>query len=149
MDYIINWCNDNSGFISAILSIMTINISVCALIVSRKIGIFPYRKQLAAIPTYYKKDGKPVIDIKLVNYGLTAIVIRYVAVLDSKKNWVGSTSMEAIILKPSNYKTISLEINDYNKLVEKYALDLNNRIVIEVCEFGGKKHKYKKGFPVG
>lgn len=150
VESIVNWCNGNSGFVSAILSVMTIFISVLALISSKRVGTIPYKKKLTAIPTYYEKDGTPVIEIMIVNYGFTALVIDYIFIKDKKRTVVGCTSMmRPIIIKPSEYETITVTITDHNGLIGKHAIDLNKNVTIAIREYGGKIHKFRKGFPVG
>lgn len=46
MQSFIQWCNNNSGFVSAILSIVGIAISLIAIIVSIKTARLPYKKKL-------------------------------------------------------------------------------------------------------
>ena len=149
MNDIVRICNENQGFISAILTVMTILISVIAIFSSHRVGKIPYKKKLAVIPTYESVD-EPVIDVMLVNYGLMPLVISHIAIYDAKRSWVGGTSvMKPIVLEPSKSKRFTISIQDRNGLIEKYAIDLNRKMTIEVCEYGGTKHKFNKGFPVG
>ena len=46
MDRIILWCNNNTGFLSAVLSSLTLLTSVIAIAVSLRTARLPYRKQL-------------------------------------------------------------------------------------------------------
>lgn len=147
---IIEWCNDNQGFISAVLSVLTIIISVIAIYYSNKVGKIPYRKKMQVIPCYYEDNGNEIIEIMIINYGLMTLVISNISIKDSKNDCVGGTGiLKPIVVKPSEYKRIKIQINDFNGLIEKYALDLNKKMTIEVCEYCGKIHKFRKGFPVG
>lgn len=147
---IIEWCNDNQGFISAVLSVLTIIISVIAIYYSNKVGRIPYRKKMQVIPCYYEKNGSPIIEMMVINYGLMTLVISHISIKDVKNDYVGSTLIEKpIVIKPSEYKKFEIQIDDHNGLIEKYAMDLNKKMVIEVCEYSGKTHRFQKGFPVG
>lgn len=147
---IIDICNESQGFISAILTIMTIVISVIAIISSNRIGNIPYKKKLKAIPCVYQKDGNWMIDVMLINYGLMTLVIKSVSIKDAKKEFVGSSCvMEPIVLAPADCKTISIFIDDFNGLIEEHSMNLNKKITIEVQEYGGDTFKFRKGFPVG
>lgn len=147
---IIDICNKNEGFISALLTIMTIVISVIAIISSNRIGIIPYKKRLKAIPCIYQEDYNWMMDVMLINYGLITLVIRDVTIKDAKKQIVGSEYVvEPIVLPPAECKTVKVYIDDHNGLIEKYSLDLNNKTTIEVHEYGGDTFKFRKGFPVG
>jgi hypothetical protein len=147
---IIFWCDVHEGFISAILLLLTIFVSILALIISSKISRIPYKKKMAVIPWFYEKNGEPVIDMVIVNYGLTALVIDYIYILDEKRMNVGGIfAPKPIIIKPSQYKKFDFSIIDENGLIEKNAIDLNGHMTIVVREYGKREHKYKNGFPVG
>ena len=147
---IINVCNDNQGFISALLTIMTIIISVIAIASSNRIGSIPYKKKLKAIPCIYQENGHWMMDVMLINYGLMTLVIQEVAIKDAMKQRVGTVfEMQPIVLKPTECKTIGVYIDDRNGLIEKYSMDLNRKITIEVREYGGEVFRFRKGFPVG
>jgi hypothetical protein len=121
-----------------------------ALVISSKISETPYKKKMAVIAGYQEKDGNPVIDVLIVNYGLTTLVINYICIKDEKRECVGSTSMQSpIIIKPSQCKKIYFSIFDINGLIRKNAMDLNKHLTVEVHEYGGRKFKFNKGFPVG
>lgn len=95
-------------------------------------------------------NGEPTIDIMLVNYGLCSIIIKHISVLDKKKNIVGSDfCVEPMVLKPSESKNVLLTLCDRDGLIQEHGIDLNGNMVIEVHEYGGEIHKFKKGFPVG
>ena len=46
MDCIIQWCNDNDGFLSAILSVIGLIISIIAIVVSIRTARLPFKKKL-------------------------------------------------------------------------------------------------------
>ena len=48
----VQWCNDNAGFISAILTLLTILLSVIAIIVSIQTARLPYKKKLKLYSNY-------------------------------------------------------------------------------------------------
>lgn len=147
---IIDLCNLNQGFVSALLTIFTIMISALALITSIQISKMPYRSKLSVIPGYYELNGVPTMQLLLVNYGLSTLVIEYIAIKDKRNSWVGGVPInKPIVLKPSEYSEFEITISDYNGLIQKHALDLNNNMTIEVKEFNGHVLKFKKGFPVG
>lgn len=147
---VINWCNTNQGFLSAILTIMTIVISVIAIRNSNRIGKMPYEKKIKVVPCYYHENGEPVIEVMVVNYGLITLVIDHLLIRDKKGEVVGSeNTIYPIVLKPTESKKFEIHIDDRNGLMEKYALDLNGKMTIEIHEFGNEVTKFKKGFPVG
>lgn len=150
MKDIIIWCNSNEGFISALLTIMTIIISVIALHMSNRIGKLPYTKKLKVIPGFYKEKQELIIEVILINYGLMTLIIDHISIKDSKKGFVGSTTMRTpIVLSPAEHKILKIPINDHNGLITKHSMNLNRKMTIEVREYDGKVYKFNKGFPVG
>ena len=50
MEEIIRWCNDNNGFLTGILSLLTLFVSVIAVVVSIRTARLPYVKRLVLSP---------------------------------------------------------------------------------------------------
>jgi hypothetical protein len=147
---IIFWCDAHDGFISVILSIFTILISILALVISSQISRTPYKKRIAVSPCYYEENGEPIIDTLIVNYGLTALVIDSISLMDEKRTNVGGTpGLNPIVIKPSESETFHFHISDWNGLIRKNSMNLNKHLIIAVYEYGGKKRIFKKGFPQG
>ena len=48
---IINWCNNNTGFLSAVLAALSLLLSSIAIIVSIRTARLPYRKRIKLYPT--------------------------------------------------------------------------------------------------
>ena len=44
---IIQWCNTNSGFLTGVLSLLTLAVSVIAIIISVRTAKLPYKKKLS------------------------------------------------------------------------------------------------------
>ena len=80
MKDIILWCNENEGFISAVLSIVTIILSGVAVFFTYKIGKMPYKKKMSVIPCYYSDEQKDIIQIMVVNYGVVPLVISTITI---------------------------------------------------------------------
>ena len=49
---IIRWCNENNGFLTAILSLIGLVLSVTAIVVSIRTARLPYKKKLMLSLTY-------------------------------------------------------------------------------------------------
>ena len=54
-----------------------------------------------------------------------------------------------IVLKPNDYIKTTVWIYDDLENILQNELDLNNHIVVKVCDVGGKVYKRSKGVPVG
>lgn len=150
MSEIIKWCNLNTGFISAILSLMTIMISVLAIIISKRMTFIPYKKKLIAVPTYIKKKDKIHIQLLIVNNGFATIVIDNISINNNQKEVLGMPKMKKpLIIKGSQCIKINVRIKECEKFVEDNAIDLNNKIWIDIRDIDGKKYIFKNNFPVG
>lgn len=78
---IINFCNQNSGFISAILSIVTIVLSICAIVISIKTAMLPYTKKLRIYTGLdFDEDGNYTMEIYLYNLGNSPVYIKSIEV---------------------------------------------------------------------
>lgn len=81
MKCIIDFCNTNSGFISAILSIVTILMSVAAIIISILTALLPYKKRLRFYTGLnYDEQGNYSMDLFLFNLGNFPLYIRSITV---------------------------------------------------------------------
>lgn len=90
LNQIIQWCNDNAGFTSAILSVMTILLSIIAIVVSIETAKIPYRKNMAII-IYGLCDGHEEYElpIMVINNGNRPICIYSIEVkIDGRTNLI-------------------------------------------------------------
>lgn len=148
---LIEWCNDNEGFLSFMLSLLTILISVIAIIASNKIGKLPYKKDIRAIPNFFLDNDKPVIDLILQNTGNADISIKYINIFSKPRLSIGHYygEEENILLHQNESKKCKIEIYDNIEEIIENAIDLNGIIIIEIHDISGEKYVIKDGFPVG
>lgn len=112
MDLLINWCNGNQGFISALLTIMSIALSVIAIIISVITAKLPFRKKIAV--AYFTNigvgdyEGIEFFSVEATNIGNRVIKINYVGV-GVKKFFKWQKMYD---LKKTNPSNIKLDIND-------------------------------------
>ena len=65
----IEWCNNNEGFIVAILSMLTLVISIIALFTTIRLAYIPYKKRLLINPVFGFKYSKYYFQFTVDNYG--------------------------------------------------------------------------------
>jgi len=76
MTCFIQWCNDNSGFLSALLSIIGLIMSMIAIIVSIKTARLPYKKKLLLNSTLSVGASiRPGLSAETSIIGITAAAI--------------------------------------------------------------------------
>ncbi len=96
MNDFIEWCNNNSGFISAILSIVGIMLSLIAIIVSIRTARLPYKRKIKVtsstdlffsfIPILNKSTSSiHGITINAINVGNRDVTITYLGILIKSK----------------------------------------------------------------
>lgn len=121
MQDFIEWCNDNPGFVSALLTIMSIALSVIAIIVSIKVAKLPFKKKIAI--AYYtnigigSNDGIEFFTVEATNIGNRIIKVSFVGIGFKKDcKW-----QKAYNIKKNNPTNEMLDIN--NTVVAEYDLD--------------------------
>ena len=97
MELIINWCNENNGFVSAILSVVGLLLSVIAIVVSIRTARLPYRKGLKLTSSvdvvYYKNNvtnevARDImgISVNAANIGSRNVYITYLGIYIKNKS---------------------------------------------------------------
>ena len=92
MDCIIQWCNDNDGFLSAILSVIGLIISIIAIVVSIRTARLPFKKKLkmtVATEVFFGKNENTNdvvgeikgIAINIINIGNRDVDITYLGIM--------------------------------------------------------------------
>lgn len=150
MNNIILWCNQNQGFLSAILSVLALSLSVLTMIMTYRLGKMPYKKKVKMIPVLYKKNEEFNIDLTLINSGNATICIKNIGIFNNEMLNIGMPDeWEYITLKPCDYYKVQIRLYDDLENIETNKLDLNNHIIIIVNDVDGRRYKARKGFPVG
>jgi len=144
------WCNQNQGFISAILSVLALFISVMTIVMTYRLGRLPYKKKLKFVPNLYKKENDFYLDVQIINAGNMTVCIDHISIANNKHLDVGiSENNEMLVLKPCEYATRIFRIYDGIEEIEKKSLDINGYIVIKAHDVDGKVYRAGKGYPVG
>lgn len=100
MELIVNWCNENNGFITAILSTIGLLLSVTAIVVSIRTARLPYKKKLkltSSVDVAFSKNtitGEVIgsivgIMVNAANIGSRNVFIVYLGlcIKDKKYKW--------------------------------------------------------------
>lgn len=149
MKELINWCNQNEGFLSFVLSAVTIVISIIAIKTSINTAKLPFKIKLKVIPFTYLGPEGIVVDLVIYNQGYSKTGIECIAIMDNKKLVIGSYTGETLYLEPGYTQKFSIQIFDETEYFEANMCDLNNKIVITVQDSFGNEYTFKNGFPVG
>lgn len=84
METIISWCNENQGFVSAILAALSLFVSVLAIVISVKVAKLPYKKKLAI--SFFTNigicglSGADFYSVEALNIGNRAVKVDFVGI---------------------------------------------------------------------
>lgn len=150
IQYIYNWIDQNTALTClAVIVLLSALISVCALRLVVKVAKLPYKKKLEVVPLYYKNKDVPTVELLIVNHGLSTIVIRNILIKGKRKSFVGGIREFApIVIRPSEYQSLRVDIWDSKDLMDDYGLGFDKQMTIEVRDFEGRVLKVKKRFSV-
>lgn len=130
MKYIIEWCNNNSGFIQSILACLTLLASLIAIVVSIKTSKIPYKKRMLLTSGSY--IGVGLIDdglhVTCINCGNRAIHVKKLGLLIKKEivmnlNTIGDSQVK---LDPGCETTQYFSSKNYSKVFKKF--DKNSKV---------------------
>ena len=155
MKNIINWCNENQGFFSALLCTLTIFTSGLTVFFTWKVGKMPYKKKLTVMIGYWgSNEVGHHLRISIANVGRVPIYIRDVMVKSSKGDLLvvmGTCDLDKnfLIIPPNEIIAQEIGVENIDHIFDRYGLDLNGHIEIIVIDLEGRKYSFTKGWPAG
>lgn len=139
----IKWCNDNQGFLSAILSLGTLFVSVLAIIISVCTSRLPYKKKLLLTTGSYIGVGMDSMGIHVTatNIGNRSLKIKNIGLLINKQIYTNFRTIadSKIILAIGECTSQYFESNDLRKIKK-----LNGNFKVYGYVEDTENRKYKK-----
>ena len=157
----VNWCNDNNGFITAVLSVIGLFLSFIAIVVSVRTARLPYRKkiklsfstdvELSYDPETGKSDSRVVgMSVNAANVGFRNICITYLGI-GIKNSW-WSCDMQKLgkvkgkitgtgMVEPTQLKTESFGRLDLAAILPQFEKKAKAYVLLQDTE--GKEYKKK------
>ena len=140
VSYIIDLCNENNGFISAILTVMSIVLSI-------KLARLPYLKKVS-FNSYLDKNshGDIVLVIFIANIGNCPIYVDEIITKEGYRKTICSDTFNSfrVIIKPQEYREHRVVLRGYKPLRTNEYKPL--RIVMKA---GRKTFKYRIDWAMG
>ena len=146
---IIEWCNDNQGFMAAILSVCSLIVSITAIMISILVANIPYRKKLAiwSYNDYENRDLQTYkVNIYILNVGNRGMRIKKASVF-----WNGISLGHTVLenterqyLQPTDQMTLIVKCP-----IKEYKINLKDRMTIIIEDVEGKKYTIRNRFAVG
>lgn len=142
---LIEWCNENSGFLSLLMAGMTA-------ILSLRIAKMPYKKAISGTLWINQRETNIWNGYACItNVGRTPVFIKSVLVTNRWRKTIGSFYKKGtetcVPLEPG--ESIKVEGMFEHKIFDKHNMNLNGHVKLKVVEIDGKKHYISKGFGVG
>lgn len=117
----IDLCNANSGFISFVLSVITLLISILAIGVSIRAAVLPYEQALQINTAILEDDDdKPEVHIELINMGYFPIYLSSIILSQKIMHplglgfWEDELTMEEKILTPQVPRHFVVPMQNYD-----------------------------------
>ncbi len=140
---VIQWCNDNAGFATIVLSALTLLVSIIAIIVSIRTARLPYKKLIKIeAGSYLTTGGASGLHVTAINCGNMDFTI-------SSMGFIAKGNQLMINMHSSNQYPCRLkngeQISEYftDEAPEIKSLESNRRIIAYVKDSEGKIHKKK------
>lgn len=158
MQDIIQWCNDNNGFLTAILSAVGLFLSTIAIVVSIKTARLPFKKKIVISTTTNiwfgtnpisnkVNSGVQGISVNVVNKGFRDINITYLGILiknnhNKQKLYKTQESMDGYgVLHPTEIHTNTFSKDDILKSFSNY---FNNNARVYAYSEDSEGNHYSK-----
>lgn len=159
MTEIINWCNINNGFLTGVLSLLTLIVSVIAIIVSIRTAKLPYKKKLRLSSSldvaFYQnpatgESGSQIvgISVNIANIGSRNVNISYLGIsVKGKQEKLTKIRDEVTgtgIIAPTEVKTEFFKKADLIHILSR--LDKKAKISLYARDTEGNEYFQKAGY---
>ena len=139
----IDWCNNNMGFASLLLSALTLFVSILAIVVSIHTAKLPYKKKLLVSAGSYFTDGSLGIHITATNVGNRNVKIKNIGILMGKMVYINKNSLfdSQVILSQGDVTSQYYDIDDLRSAIATNNISPSTRMIALVEDTEGKRYK--------
>ena len=140
----IEWCNQNVGFASLVLSALTLIVSIVAIIVSIHTARLPYKKKMLITSGSCISPVKGMdLYITITNIGNRNVTIKNVGYLIGKMVYINpyTISESQIMLQHSETTTQYYSRDDLKKKIREYKIPSWRKIKVLIEDTEGKRYK--------
>ena len=147
MNNLIEWCNENSGFLTGVLSILTLIVSIIAVIVAIQSARLPYKKKVIVETGHYISDVGYGIHVTATNVGNRDVVLTIVCITIGDQTCVNpNTFMESkVTLKCGEVTSQYYTAEMLRDAITRLKADDKDRVYGVVKDTEGKEYKNKIG----
>lgn len=139
----IEWCNNNEGFATILLSTLTLIVSIIAIVVSIKTSKLPYKKKININIVYNELDGNLYsCQLYIINTGNRTIGVTNVCLEYDNQLIYMSNNINAYI-EP-------FKVEKHNFTFEQYKVeDGLKKAVIKILDVEQQEHVFKNQIAMG
>lgn len=138
---VVRWGNENVGFATIVLSVLTLLVSIISVIISLRTACLPYKKMLKIeVGSYIKTDGESGIHVTAINCGYMDFTINNIGFITKENKMIiniNSDNLYPVRLK--NGDQISEYFSERDPKVQE--IKSNNKIFACVKDSEGKIYK--------
>ncbi|MGN1432377.1 MAG: hypothetical protein ACI4XI_01630 [Ruminococcus sp.] len=141
----VNWCNENVGFISLILSALTLLVSVIAVFVSIHTARLPYKKKILVETGSYISNQVIGLHVTVTNVGNRKIRIKTLGFIANGIVYINkNTIIESQVMLSQGETTAQyFKINDLKNTLLTLKISPASSLKAFVEDSEGKKYKKK------
>lgn len=144
MNEFVNWCNENVGFISLILSALTLLVSVIAVFVSIHTARLPYKKKILVETGSYISSQGIGLHVTVTNVGNRKIRIKTLGFIANGIYINKNTIIESQVMLSQGETTAQyFKINDLKNTLLTLKISPASSLKAFVEDSEGKKYKKK------
>ncbi|WP_455391096.1 hypothetical protein [Frisingicoccus sp.] len=145
MENFIIWCNDNVGFISILLSALTLLVSIVAIIVSIHTARLPFRKRMLVVTGHCISADGVGLHITATNVGNRNIKIKTIGYLIGKTVYVNKNTLfdSQTVLSQGEDTSQYYDINELRQSIYKMNPSPFTKIMAFVEDTEGTRYKKK------
>ena len=141
----IEWCNNNMGFVSLLLSALTLFVSIIAVVVSVRTAKLPYKKKLmVSSGNYISQDGLGM-HVTVTNVGNRKVKMKKMGILIGEIVYTDKNRLLEghIDLNQGDETSHYFRLDEMQNLIRVNKIDKSDKMIAYVEDTEGKKYKKK------
>ena len=142
MAQIVEWCNENVGFATVILSVLTLLVSIIAIVVSIRTARLPFKKAIRIeAGSYFTTDNETGLQVTVINCGNMDFSISNMGfIAENKQLMINTRSQNTYPVRIKNGEQVSEYFNGNVPEIQRLQSS-NKRIFAYVKDTEGKLYK--------
>lgn len=140
---IIKWCNENTGFATIILSVLTLIVSIIAIFVSISTARLPYKKKLLVERGSFISNTGIGFHVTATNVGNRQVKISSIGFKVKSVVYINTTTIHEsqIVLNQGETTSQYYNIQDFKRALSKMGISNFTKIYAYVKDTEGTEYK--------